>query len=138
MAENVICPICKSEAEAINVGSFDGVGIRCKTHGEFEVADSALAMHKDTEGTRWEAALGNAKEERRLLRRLGHGLPPTILDECGRMRLLVLNGDFAGVYDKPASRRQINISLEARPFCRGYPPRLGSGAGHQRRPRDEL
>ena len=48
MAENVICPICKSEAEAINVGLFDGVGFRCKTHGEFEVADSALAMHKDT------------------------------------------------------------------------------------------
>jgi hypothetical protein len=47
MAENVICPICKSEAEAINVGLFDGVGFRCKTHGEFEVADGALAMHKD-------------------------------------------------------------------------------------------
>jgi hypothetical protein len=80
MAENVICPICKSEAEAINVGLFDGVGFRCKTHGEFEVADSALAMHKDTEATRWEGALRSAKG-RRLLRRLGHGLPPTILDE---------------------------------------------------------
>jgi len=53
---------CKSEAEAINVGLFDGVGIRCKTHGEFEVADSALAMHKDTEATRWEAALKSAKD----------------------------------------------------------------------------
>jgi hypothetical protein len=62
MAENVICPICKSEAEAINVGLFDGVGFRCKTHGEFEVADSALAMHKDTEATRWEAALRSAKD----------------------------------------------------------------------------
>ena len=81
MAENVICPICKSEAEAINVGLFDGVGIRCKTHGEFEVADSALAMHKDTEGTRWRPLLGAQRTGRRLLRRLGHGLPPTILDE---------------------------------------------------------
>jgi hypothetical protein len=62
MAENVICPICKSEAEVINVGLFDGVGFRCKTHGEFEVADSALAMHKDTEATRWEGALRSAKE----------------------------------------------------------------------------
>src|SRR5205823_1917913 len=62
MAENAICPICKSEAEAINVGLFDGVGVRCKTHGEFEVADSALAMHKDTEATRWEAALRSAKD----------------------------------------------------------------------------
>src|SRR5262245_60241415 len=62
MAENVICPICKSEAEAINVGLFDGVGFRCKTHGEFEAADSALAMHKDTEATRWETALRSAKD----------------------------------------------------------------------------
>jgi len=62
MTEKVICPICKSEAEAINVGLFDGVGIRCKTHGEFEVADSALAMHKDTEATRWQAALRSAKD----------------------------------------------------------------------------
>jgi len=44
MTEKVICPICKSEAEAINVGLFDGVGIRCKTHGEFEVADSEAAL----------------------------------------------------------------------------------------------
>jgi hypothetical protein len=62
MAENVICPICKSETEAINVGLFDGVGIRCKIHGEFEVAGSALTMHKDSEGTRWETALGSAKD----------------------------------------------------------------------------
>jgi hypothetical protein len=62
MQENVRCPICKSEAEAINVGLFDGVGFRCKAHGEFEVADSALAMHKDTEATRWEAALRSAKD----------------------------------------------------------------------------
>jgi hypothetical protein len=91
MAENVTCPICKSEADAINVGLFDGVGIRCKTHGEFEVADSALAMHKDTEGRDGRPLLGARRTERRLLRRLGHGLPPTILDERGRMRLLVLN-----------------------------------------------
>ena len=81
MTEKVICPICKSEAEAINVGLFDGVGIRCKTHGEFEVADGALAMHKDTEATRWEGALRSAKDRARLLWRLGHGLLPTILDE---------------------------------------------------------
>src|SRR5258708_35278107 len=36
-----------------------GITPCCKTHGEFEVADSALAMHKDTETTRWEAALGS-------------------------------------------------------------------------------
>ena len=81
MAENVICPICKSEAEAINVGLFDGVGFRCKTHGEFEVADSALAMHKDTEATRWEGALRSAKDRAKATQETCHGLPPTILDE---------------------------------------------------------
>jgi predicted DNA-binding ribbon-helix-helix protein len=36
MTEKVICPICKSEAEAINVGLFDGVGIRhVSTEDEF-------------------------------------------------------------------------------------------------------
>jgi hypothetical protein len=62
MTEKVMCPICKSEAEAINVGLFDDIGVRCKTHGEFEVADSALAMHKDTEATRWRPLLGGARD----------------------------------------------------------------------------
>ena len=70
MAENVTCPICKSEADAINVGLFDGVGIRCKTHGEFEVADSALAMHKDTEAARWQGALRSAKDRQKCGRKL--------------------------------------------------------------------
>ncbi len=63
MTEKFICPICKSEAELINVGLFDGIGVRCKTHGEFEVADSVLAVHKDTEAARWEAALNSAKDK---------------------------------------------------------------------------
>ena len=38
MTEKVTCPICKSEAEAINIGLFDGIGVRSKTHGELEVS----------------------------------------------------------------------------------------------------
>ena len=38
------CPICKSEAEEIDLGLFDGAGFSCKRHGEFEfrVADSVF------------------------------------------------------------------------------------------------
>ena len=61
MAENVICPICKSEAEAINVACSMVSGFVAKLMANSR-ADSALAMHKDTEATRWEAALGSAKD----------------------------------------------------------------------------
>jgi hypothetical protein len=61
----LVCPICKSEAEEINPGTFDGVGFRCINHGEFEVADSALTEHKNTEPTRWEGALTKAKDRAR-------------------------------------------------------------------------
>jgi len=43
MTEKIICPICKSEAEAINVGLFDGVGIRCKTLRSLTVATHDIA-----------------------------------------------------------------------------------------------
>jgi hypothetical protein len=36
------CPICKSEAEEIDLGLFDGTGFSCKRHGEFRVADSVF------------------------------------------------------------------------------------------------
>jgi hypothetical protein len=88
MAENVICPICKSEAEAINVGLFDGVGFRCKTHGEFEVADSALAMHKDKSWRQWyfvcpaTSPLGHATRTR-LQDRSGHAAYHRTRYRCG-------------------------------------------------------
>ena len=36
------CPICGSEAEEIDQGTFDGTAFRCKTHGEVEVTYDAL------------------------------------------------------------------------------------------------
>ena len=42
-------PICKSEAEEIDPGIFDGVWFRCPKHREFGVSDTALKTRKDTE-----------------------------------------------------------------------------------------
>jgi hypothetical protein len=100
MAENVICPICKSEAEAINVGLFDGVGFRCKTHGEFEVADSALAMHKDT-------VQNLGREIRECYRRA---------EECGRLaEAALIESTKADYLDMERRWRSLAHSYE---FCR--------------------
>jgi hypothetical protein len=48
------CPICKSEAEEIDVGLFDGAGFSCKRHGEFRVADKES---KERTRRQWENAL---------------------------------------------------------------------------------
>ena len=53
-----ICPVCKSEAEVIDPGTFDGVWFRCLKHREFGVSDTALKTSKGREsgamGTRAE------------------------------------------------------------------------------------
>ncbi len=36
------CSICGAEAEDLTSGDFDGLVVRCKRCGEYEVADSAL------------------------------------------------------------------------------------------------
>jgi hypothetical protein len=41
------CPICKSDAEELDRGTFDGFTIQCSTHGEVEFSDTARS-------TRWE------------------------------------------------------------------------------------
>ena len=56
------CPVCKSEAEEIETGTFDGVWFRCLKHREFGVSDTALKMKKDAEPEQWERALKKAIE----------------------------------------------------------------------------
>ena len=58
----LICPICKSEAEEIEPGTFDGVWFRCLKHREFGVSDTALKTRKDAEPEQWERALKKATE----------------------------------------------------------------------------
>ena len=36
------CPICGSVAEDITPPGYDGIGVRCRNCGEFDVSDSTL------------------------------------------------------------------------------------------------
>ena len=69
-----ICPVCKSEAEVIDPGTFDGVWFRCLKHREFGISDTAVKTRKDASPEQWERALKRATE------RAGEGTRPKILD----------------------------------------------------------
>jgi hypothetical protein len=53
------CPIC-GQGHEIDVGTFDGHAIRCPTHDEFELTDSAL-REKSREPADWTEALSLVK-----------------------------------------------------------------------------
>jgi hypothetical protein len=58
------CPICKSEAEEIEPGIGEHRGFDCKTHGQFRVAGTVIALMEagnDWTLRRWENALEVAK-----------------------------------------------------------------------------
>ncbi|MGA8698963.1 MAG: hypothetical protein WB689_35055 [Xanthobacteraceae bacterium] len=59
----LLCPICKSSAQATRTG--DATGYHCATHGDFKVADTVLAeakaKAKDYTREQWEAALEKAE-----------------------------------------------------------------------------
>jgi len=57
------CPICKSVAEEIEPGFFDGKTFRCPKHNEFEVTDSALKTQANDTADQWEAAYKRAKDK---------------------------------------------------------------------------
>jgi hypothetical protein len=56
------CPICKSAAEEIEPGFFDGKTFRCENHGEFDVVDTVLQLplYMDQSQAEWELALKRA------------------------------------------------------------------------------
>jgi hypothetical protein len=56
------CPICKSEAQEIYPGSFDGKTFRCPNHNEFDVSDSVLKTRMNATSEEWEAALKKATD----------------------------------------------------------------------------
>ena len=57
------CPICKSDAEEIEPGAFDGKTFRCPKHAEFDVTGSVLSVraHMAADTAQWEAALKKAR-----------------------------------------------------------------------------
>ena len=62
------CPICKSAAEEIDRGFFDGVGFDCRRHGRFRVTGTVIKLMESNEWTRraWENALMVAKRAAKL------------------------------------------------------------------------
>jgi hypothetical protein len=58
----LLCPICKSSAQATRTG--DATGYHCATHGDFKVADTVFAEAKARGYTReqWEVALEKAED----------------------------------------------------------------------------
>ena len=69
------CPICKSEAEELERGPFEGFTIHCSTHGEIEFSDTARSARWGEPRERWERALQNAKNRAVL------GKRPRIMDD---------------------------------------------------------
>jgi hypothetical protein len=57
----VVCPICKTFAQEL-ARTGDALAFQCPVHGDFKVADSALAKAKDYSRDQWEAALDKAEE----------------------------------------------------------------------------
>jgi hypothetical protein len=59
----LVCPICNSSAQELPRYG-DATGYNCPTHGDFKVANTALAEAKAKDYTReqWEAALSKAEQ----------------------------------------------------------------------------
>ena len=51
------CPICKTEAEEVDRGAFEGLGFDCKFHGRFRVSGIVLTQRKQHTRKQWERAL---------------------------------------------------------------------------------
>ena len=70
-----ICPICKSKAEEIEFGTFDGMWFKCPNHPVFGVTGTVLATRKDAPLEQWKRALQIA------INKAGPRGRPKILDE---------------------------------------------------------
>ena len=55
------CSVCGAEAENLAMGDFDGLVVRCKHCGEYEIADDALNGFLRLDYDDRVAALGAAK-----------------------------------------------------------------------------
>jgi hypothetical protein len=76
------CPICKSEAQELERGFFDGYALKCPTHGEIEFSDTVRTTRMNEPRDVWERAHTNARE--RAVKDTQHetvaGKRPRILD----------------------------------------------------------
>ncbi len=76
------CPICKSKAQELERGLFDGYALKCPIHGEIEFSDTVRATRMSESREAWERALTNART--RALKIAQHetvaGKRPRVLD----------------------------------------------------------
>jgi hypothetical protein len=70
------CPICGSRADDVTPLGYDGIGVRCRNCGEFDVADSTLNELLRRHIAERVDALARAKE------RALTGERPTITARC--------------------------------------------------------
>ena len=56
------CPMCKSKAEEIERGFFDGYTVKCPVHGEFEFTDTVKSTRMNEPREAWERALTSARK----------------------------------------------------------------------------
>ena len=56
------CPICKSKAQELDVGLFDGYALKCPVHGDIEFSDTVGATRMDEPRAAWERAHTTARE----------------------------------------------------------------------------
>jgi hypothetical protein len=56
------CPVCKSDAERLEPGFFDGYTIKCPTHGEIEFSDTTRVTRWNEPREAWECALTKARD----------------------------------------------------------------------------
>ena len=66
------CSVCGAEAEDLSSGEFDGLAVRCKRCGEYQVADSALNAFLRLDYDARVAALDKARSS------AGAGTRPTV------------------------------------------------------------
>jgi hypothetical protein len=76
------CPICKSKAQELDGGLFDGHALRCPILGEIEFSDTVRATRMSEPRESWERAHTNARN--RAVKNAQHetvaGNRPRILD----------------------------------------------------------
>jgi len=79
------CPICKSKAQELEGGLFDGHALRCPVHGEIEFSDTVRATRMGEPRAEWERAHTNARE-----RAVRNAQPKTVASKRPR----ILDSDF--------------------------------------------
>jgi hypothetical protein len=122
------CPICKSAAEEMDRGFFDGVGFDCRQHGRFRVTGMVIKLMESNEWTRRAWENGPDGRQARLSSATSRSSSPSTSDTAHRTLRIAANSSrlFSPPWPRPVGggdplRRDLH-ALQAR---RGLRPVLG-------------